>query len=114
MLTVYDSKGDQMDLEQVYKALSNELRRDILMWLKLPVENFPLMEHLPESEQGKGYICVSCIRDKANITQSTISSYLMILKKAGLLKSKRIGQWTYYKRDEEFIKSVIDHLKDTL
>ena len=103
-----------MNLEQVYKALSNELRRDILMWLKHPEDNFPKMEHLPESEQGKGYICVSCIQDKAQMTQSTISSYLMVLKSSGLLESKRIGQWTYYKRDEQYIKSVIEHLTETL
>jgi DNA-binding transcriptional ArsR family regulator len=32
-----------------------------------------------------------------------VSEHLKILSQAGLLKSKRVKQWTFYKRDEERI-----------
>jgi len=95
-----------MIIEEAFKALANPLRLKILQWLKEPEIHFAKMEHLPEEEQGKGYVCVSLIKEKAQITQSTTSSYLAILKKAGLLNSKRIGQWTYYQRDEENIQRL--------
>ncbi|WML33499.1 helix-turn-helix domain-containing protein [Clostridium sp. OS1-26] len=41
------------------------------------------------------------------MTQSTVSEYLAILLRAGLIKTKRIGKYTYYKRDEEAIKRIV-------
>ncbi|WP_203544666.1 helix-turn-helix domain-containing protein [Desulfovibrio sp. JC022] len=90
------------------------MRLNILKWLKEPEIHFEKMEHLPEEEQGKGYVCVSLIKKKANITQSTTSSYLAILKKAGLLNCKRIGQWTYYQRNEEGIQQLAGFISSEL
>lgn len=45
-------------------------------------------------------VCVGQIQQKAGLTQSTISEYLSILQRAGLVESTRVGQWTYYKRNE--------------
>ena len=45
-------------------------------------------------------VCVGHIQQKAGLTQSTISEYLSLLQKAGLVTATRIGQWTYYKRNE--------------
>lgn len=103
-----------MDIEKIFKALSNPLRVQILSWLKEPDLHFPPMEHLPDDQKGKGYICVSVIQEKAGITQSTISQYLNIMKQADLLNSKRIGQWTYYCRNNETIESFADYIKNEL
>jgi ArsR family transcriptional regulator len=35
-----------------------------------------------------------------------VSEHLKVLSQAGLLCSKRIKQWTFYKRDEAAIKAV--------
>jgi ArsR family transcriptional regulator len=86
-----------MDQVEVFKALSNKTRLQILNWLKNPEENFP--------EQGiYGYadgVCVGQIQVKTGLTQSTVSEYLSSLQRAGLVTSTRKGQWTYYKRNEE-------------
>jgi DNA-binding transcriptional ArsR family regulator len=37
-----------------------------------------------------------------------------MLQNAGLIKAKRVGQWTYYKRDEENIKKIIELLSRDL
>ncbi|WP_027183204.1 ArsR/SmtB family transcription factor [Desulfovibrio inopinatus] len=103
-----------MDLNETCKALGNPVRLNILKWLKEPDLYFPPMCHLPENEQGKGYVCVSAIQSKADITQSTTSSFLAMMKKAGLLESKRIGQWTYYRRNEAFIQELAQFIAHEL
>lgn len=40
------------------------------------------------------------------VTQPTASEYMKILLVAGLVKAKRIEQWTFYKRDESRIKKL--------
>jgi DNA-binding transcriptional ArsR family regulator len=87
-----------MDQLEIFKALSNKTRLQILHWLKEPEKYFPPQEHEDINQVG---VCVGQIQQKAGLNQSTISEYLSILQKAGLLKSTRIGQWTYYKRNEE-------------
>lgn len=86
-----------MDQVEVFKALSNKTRLQILNWLRQPEVSFP--------EQARyGYangICVGQIQQKAGLTQSTVSEYLSALQRAGLVKSTRVGQWTYYQRNEE-------------
>lgn len=38
--------------------------------------------------------------------QPTVSEHLKILSQAGLLRSRRIKQWTFYRRDEKRIRAV--------
>jgi DNA-binding transcriptional ArsR family regulator len=86
-----------MDQLEIFKALSNKTRLQILQWLKAPESNFP------EQVQA-GFdsgVCVGQIQKKAGLTQSTVSEYLSILQRAGLVEATRAGQWTYYKRNEE-------------
>ena len=85
-----------MDEVEIFKALSNKTRIQILTWLKDPAKHFPA--HKTNCENNG--ICVGLIQQKAGLTQSTISEYLSILQRAGLVTSTRLGQWTYYKRNE--------------
>ncbi|WP_159466672.1 helix-turn-helix transcriptional regulator [Dyadobacter sp. 3J3] len=84
-----------MDQVEIFKALSNKSRLEILNWLKNPELHFSA-EH-----QNSSGVCVGIIQEKSGLTQSTISEYLTILKRAGLIEATRSGQWTYYKRNEE-------------
>src|SRR5207248_8634405 len=43
---------------------------------------------------------------KLGVSQPTASGNLNILREAGLLKAKRIKQWTLYRRDEAKIKNA--------
>jgi DNA-binding transcriptional ArsR family regulator len=86
-----------MDQVEIFKALSNKSRLQILNWLKDPETHFP-------DQAVNGYangVCVGQIQIKTGLTQSTVSEYLSILQRAGLVKSNRLGQWTYYQRNEE-------------
>ncbi len=93
-----------MDIEKALAALNNPVRRQILVWLK-DRSNFP--PALEEHADLDG-VCVANIRDKAALSQSTISNYMGILKDAGLVKSDRHGQWTFYRRNEEAIQAMMD------
>jgi hypothetical protein len=42
-------------------------------------------------------------RPQPRASQSTTSQFLAVLQRAGLVTSRRIGHWTYYKRDDERI-----------
>jgi len=86
-----------MDQVEIFKALSNKTRLQILNWLKDPEGNFP-----DQKQDGfSNGVCVGQIQKKAGLTQSTVSEYLSVLQRAGLVKSTRVGQWTYYQRNEE-------------
>ncbi|EDM36174.1 transcriptional regulator, ArsR family protein [Pedobacter sp. BAL39] len=85
-----------MEQVEIFKALSNKTRLQILSWLKDPEFNFPEQVHAGY-EAG---VCVGQIQQKAGLTQSTVSEYLSTLQRAGLVTASRVGQWTYYKRNE--------------
>ncbi|MGL6104334.1 MAG: ArsR/SmtB family transcription factor [Exiguobacterium acetylicum] len=103
---------NQVDL---FKALSNEVRLDILRWLKDPETHFNKPSaHLATNLSDKGGICVGDIQEKANLSQSTVSQYLAMLQKVGLLESERHGKWTYYRRNEEKIQELAAYLKGEL
>ena len=96
-----------MDLIDVFKALSNETRLNILLWLKDPGTNFgPQGIHFSEPIDLKGGVCVESISERAGISQSTASNYLTMMRRAGLLLSERHGKWTYYRRNEEVIAEL--------
>jgi len=86
-----------MDQVEIFKALSNKSRLQILNWLKDPEQSFP-EQVVYGYESG---VCVGQIQQKSGLTQSTVSEYLSVLQRAGLVKSTRKGQWTYYQRNEE-------------
>lgn len=103
-----------MDILSIIKALSNESRYSILQYLKQPEKHFPLQIHLQDEDDFAGGVCVGAIAEKAGLAQSVVSGYLAKLQQAGLLECRRIGQWTYYRRNEAGIQSFIEHFKDEL
>jgi ArsR family transcriptional regulator len=92
-----------MDQVEIFKALSNKTRLQILNWLKDPDLNFPGQKEHTNFDHG---VCVGQIQLKAGLTQSTVSEYLSTLQRAGLVKSTRVGQWTYYQRNEEAFENL--------
>lgn len=100
-----------MEPIEIFKALSNEARLQILHWLKEPEKHFTPHEGIDMRKTG---VCVSQVTEKLNMTQSTASHYLSILQRAGLIKTERIGKFTYFKRDEEKIREIADLLKSEL
>jgi ArsR family transcriptional regulator len=92
-----------MNLEKAITALNNPTRRNIISWLR-DRSNFP--PALPEHADLDG-VCVAYIQEKAGLSQSTISNYMSLLKDAGLVDSARHGQWTFYSRNEDAIRTFL-------
>lgn len=100
---------------EIFKALANEIRLNILKWLKNPEEHFPPQGlHIPKGDSFEHSVCVGSICEKANISQSTISHYLDMMMKAGLLESRRFGKWTYYRRNEATIQKLAEFIAHDL
>jgi ArsR family transcriptional regulator len=92
-----------MKTERVLRALANESRLRILEWLRAPTEHFPAQVDGDLVEDG---VCGVLIAQKLRVSQPTVSEHLRILAEAGLVRGKRIKQWTFYKRDERSIKAL--------
>src|SRR5579883_1416987 len=90
-------------LERALRALANDRRLQILEWLKDPRAHFPPQVDGDLVEDG---VCGVFIAEKFGISQPTVSEHLRVLADAGLLRGKRIKQWTFYKRDEEHIARI--------
>ena len=85
------------------KALANERRLQILEWLKDPERHF---RPQVDGDLVKDGVCGVLIAEKLGVSQPTVSEHLKVLTQAGLLRSKRIKQWTFYRRDEPSIRSI--------
>ena len=96
---------EPMELLEIFKALSNPTRLEILKGLKDPVKNFPPQD---EGDVHTVGVCVSSIQEGIGLSQSTVSGYLATLQRVGLVDVRRIGQWTYYKRNEAAISALAD------
>jgi ArsR family transcriptional regulator len=90
-------------IADVAKALASERRLQILAWLKEPRRHFPPQVDGDLVEDG---VCGLFIAQKLGVSQPTASEHLKILASAGLIRGRRIKQWTFYKRDEARIAEV--------
>jgi ArsR family transcriptional regulator len=87
----------------IVKVLANERRLGILHWLKQPRAHFPPQT---DGDLVKDSVCGVFIAQKLGVSPPTASEHLRILTQAGLVRAKRIKQWTFYKRDEKRIAAV--------
>ena len=96
------------ELVDVFKALANPVRLQMLGWLREPDRHFsPEQAIVDQNEVGD---CVSHLQAKTGLAQSTVSAYMALLQRAGLVRSTRVGKWTHYRRDEERIARLVDLL----
>jgi ArsR family transcriptional regulator len=87
----------------VLKALANTRRLEVLDWLKDPRAHFPPQV---DGDLVRDGVCGVFIAQKLHVSQPTASEHLRVLVQAGLVRAKRIKQWTFYKRDEKRIAEV--------
>jgi ArsR family transcriptional regulator len=90
------------------RALANERRLRILDWLKQPRSHFPPQV---DGDLVRDGVCAALIADKLGVSQPALSEHMRILVEAGLVRAKRIKQWTFYKRDEPEIRRVKNLLR---
>src|SRR5208282_1212715 len=88
---------------ELFAALASARRLQVLEWLKEPRAHFPPQR---DGDLVNGGVCVCFIAEKLGVAQPTATAHMQRLARAGLVTSRRIGQWTFYKRDEDAITEV--------
>jgi len=101
--------SSEMNVDEVFKALSHPARRQILAWLKEPERHF--QQPLIPFDNG---VCAGRIFDRTELSQSTVSAHLACLQRAGLVTTTKIGQWIFYKRNEALIDAFQEQLRTSL
>ena len=92
-----------MTVTAALRALANERRLQILEWLKDPRAHFPPQV---DGDLVRDGVCGLLLARKLRVSQPTLSEHMRVLSHAGLVKGKRIKQWTFYKRDEKRIREL--------
>ncbi|MEO4047501.1 helix-turn-helix transcriptional regulator [Pseudomonas sp. CAU 1711] len=99
---------DPIDLDEIIKALAHPVRREILQWLKEPEKHFADQQHPLELGVCAGKFA------RCGLSQSSVSVHLATLQRAGLVSSRKVGQWSFFKRNEEVIRAFLNDLDQQL
>ncbi|MBC9251656.1 transcriptional regulator [Pseudomonas alcaligenes] len=91
----------ELDFDEIIKALAHPVRREILQWLKEPEKHFADQEHPLEFGVCAGKF------ERCGLSQSSVSAHLATLQRAGLIGSRKIGQWSFFSRNEEVIQAFL-------
>lgn len=105
--------------EAVNKALQNKPKRDELERLS---GVFKLLGDITRTEilwvLDKNEMCVCDIANVLNMTKSSISHQLAVLRSAGIVNFRREGKEVYYRLDDEHITKLyeigIEHIEHKL
>ena len=100
--------SDSIDLDEIIKALAHPVRREILQWLKEPEKHFADQDH--PLELG---VCAGKF-ERCGLSQSSVSVHLATLQRAGLVTSRKVGQWSFFKRNEAVIQAFLRSLDQQL
>ena len=92
-------------------ALASPKRLQVLQWLKDPRAHFPPQRDGDLVDDG---VCVVFIARKLGVAQPTATAHLQALARAGLVTAKRIGQWTFYQRDEAALADLKQAIAEEL
>jgi len=103
------ASGDRgTELLDALRALDNDRRLQILRWLRDPTRHFRPQIDGDLVEDG---VCGILIAEKLGVSQPTVSEHMRLLVRAGLVRPKRIKQWTFYRRDDERLAEVLRALR---
>lgn len=97
-----------LDLDEIIKALAHPVRREILQWLKEPQKHFADQEHPLEFGVCAGKF------ERCGLSQSSVSAHLATLQRANLVTCRKVGQWSFFKRNEEVIQAFLKDFSSQL
>ncbi|MCB1387331.1 MAG: helix-turn-helix transcriptional regulator [Nitratireductor sp.] len=102
---------DPPEILTALRALSNPRRLEIMTWLRDPTAHFPPQRDGDLIEDG---VCVGFITKKCGLSQPTTTAHMQVLADAGLVTSKKIRNWVFYKPDHGHLSELIEALGDRL
>ena len=87
-------RGDNVSFGDTFKALSDPVRREILVMLK------------------EGRMSAGEIADQFEMTNATISYHLSVLKKADLVWETKVKNFVYYELNTSVVEEILLWLTD--
>ena len=85
---------DDADYLGAVRAIAHPSRYKIIGWLLDPTAHFPPQKDGDLVEDG---VCVAFITDKLGLSQPTVTSHMRVLSDHGLVTSKKVKNWVFYK-----------------
>jgi DNA-binding transcriptional ArsR family regulator len=98
-----------VDVVEGLKALSSDRRLQVLEWLRDPRAHFPPQRDGDLVDDG---VCSVFVAEKLGVSQPTTTAHLQSLRRAGFVTAKRVGKWTFYKRDERALARFKELVRD--
>jgi DNA-binding transcriptional ArsR family regulator len=105
VIAIFIMKDSEQALNRALHAIADPARRRILQALK---------ERGACSIGKDEGLCASDIEPRVHLSQPTISHHMSILKKAGLVEAKKLGQWMWYRRNETALREFARALRESL
>lgn len=102
---------------EIFRALGNPVRVEILRWLRDPETHFAGPATAGGNAIGEASprgVCATDIQTKCGLAQSTTSANMSMLERAGLVRSTRVGKFIHYQRDEQRIADFLNALGESL
>ena len=104
-IAIFIMTDSEQALNRSLRAIADPARRRILQALK---------ERGACSIGKDEGLCASDIEPRVHLSQPTISHHMSILKKAGLVEAKKLGQWMWYRRNETALREFARALRESL
>ncbi|WP_208354489.1 ArsR/SmtB family transcription factor [Pseudaestuariivita rosea] len=101
------SDRDFESIARGLSALSHENRLRIVHWLAEPKQHFPPQVDGDLIDDG---VCVGFITDKIGLKQPTVTNHMKVLQDAGLVESKKIKNWVFYKLQRDRLRHVLENV----
>lgn len=98
-------QDSEKHLDRMLRAIADPARRQILHALK---------ERGGCSIGKDEGLCASDIELRIHLSQPTISHHMAVLRRAGLVRATKLGQWMWYRRNEDGLKELTAKLKEAL
>lgn len=94
-------KANMSNREIQIKALSSPVRLRILELLKDPASNFADQKSADPKLIG---VCMHLIADRLNLSPSTITRHVDLLRQAEFVKIQKVHKWSYCTRHESALQ----------
>ena len=105
-MAVYVSPSSALD--EAFKALASEQRREILRLLGEASRSSPVEKECCAPAE----VCACKLAEHLGLAASTISHHMSVLRRAGLVQGRKEGLWTYYTLDRERLAQVASELAE--
>ncbi|WP_368184381.1 ArsR/SmtB family transcription factor [Aestuariibius sp. HNIBRBA575] len=92
-------------------ALAHENRLRIVHWLSDPERFFPPQV---DGDLVKDGVCVSFITYKIGLKQPTVTNHMKVLQEAGLVDSKKIKNWVFYKLRQDQVRQLVKMIDEII